>query len=69
MRWDDTLDIAHALEEAYPEEDIETVTLTDLEDMIINLSEFADDPEEVNQEGLKSIYDMWIDVREQMRLS
>lgn len=61
MRWSELLDIVRSLEENYVDEEIDGISLVDLHEMVINLPDFADDPEDVNQEKLQEIYDAWLD--------
>jgi FeS assembly protein IscX len=64
MRWIDTDKLAHALEENYPDEDLEYLNLNDIEDLILALSDFEDDPEEVSDRTLQLIKEEWSHIRE-----
>lgn len=64
MRWDDTEKLAKALEENYPEEDLDYLSLNDIEDLILELSDFEDDPEDVTDRALQLIKEEWSHVRE-----
>lgn len=63
MHWNDLEEIAEALEENYPDEDVEDLRLVDLHDLIIALNEFDDNPEKSNDRILETILDMWIELR------
>jgi FeS assembly protein IscX len=52
--------IVELLEDAYPEEDILTIKLSFLEEMIRSLSEFEDDYIPLNQEFLQEIKESWL---------
>ncbi|MDX1924828.1 MAG: Fe-S cluster assembly protein IscX [Rickettsiaceae bacterium] len=65
MQWHEIEDIVHALEEHYPEIDIEELTLPDLRDLILDLQEFSDDPDAVKDSGLKKLKESWIEYREE----
>ena len=64
MRWDDTEKLAKALEENYPEEDLDYLNLNDIEDLVLELSDFEDDPEDVTDRALQLIKEEWSHVRE-----
>ncbi|MES2215252.1 MAG: Fe-S cluster assembly protein IscX [Pseudomonadota bacterium] len=63
MHWNDLEDIAEALEENYPDEDIEDLRLVDLHDLVITLHEFNDDPEKSQDRVLEAILDIWTELR------
>jgi FeS assembly protein IscX len=63
MRWNDIEDIVEALEEAYPDEEIEDLRFEDLHDLIVTLHEFEDDPEKATDRILEAIQDGWIELR------
>ncbi len=63
MRWTDIEDIAEALEEYYPDEEIERLRLADLHDLITTLNEFEDDPERYNDRALEVLREAWLEVR------
>jgi FeS assembly protein IscX len=64
MKWNDTLDIAIALDEAHPDVDPQWVRFTDLHAWVCALPEFADDPEGSNEKILEAIQMAWIDERD-----
>lgn len=64
MRWNDTEKLAEALEENYPDEDLEYLSLNDVEDLILELSDFEDDPEDVTDRALQLAKEEWAHVRE-----
>ena len=64
MRWVDTIDIAIALEEEYPDEDNVNLRFTDLREWVISLDEFEDAPDGCNEKILEAIQMAWIDERD-----
>tara|TARA_B100001027_G_C15999861_1_gene212142 strand:+ start:94 stop:288 length:195 start_codon:yes stop_codon:yes gene_type:complete len=63
MKWSDTIDIAIALEEKFPDEDNINLRFTDLHKWICSLDEFEDDPDKSNEKILEAIQMAWIDER------
>lgn len=63
MKWTDVLDIAIALEEAYPDADNVNLRFTDLHSWVCALPEFDDDPAKSNEKVLEAIQMAWIDER------
>ena len=63
MKWSDTIDIAIALEEKFPNEDNINLRFTDLHKWICSLEEFEDDPDKSNEKILEAIQMAWIDER------
>ncbi len=63
MKWSDTIDIAIALEEKFPNEDNINLRFTDLHKWICSLDEFEDDPNKSNEKILEAIQMAWIDER------
>jgi len=63
MRWTDIEDIVDALEEHYHDEEVETIRLADLHDLVITLNEFEDDPEKSNDRVLEALRDAWLELR------
>ena len=64
MKWTDTLDIAIALTEHYPDIDPLTVRFTDLHRWVCELPGFQDDPEKSGEKILEAIQLAWIDERD-----
>jgi FeS assembly protein IscX len=60
MKWTDTLDIAIALTEAYPDTDPASVRFTDLYEWVMKLEGFADDPKRCGEKVLEAIQAAWI---------
>ena len=60
LTWVDTLDIAIELSDKYPDEDPQWINFVDLRNLVLNLEEFNDDPEKVNEKILESIQQNWI---------
>ena len=61
LTWQDTLDIAIALAEKYPDEDVQYIRFTDLHHYITQLDGFDDDPNKSNERILESIQMAWLD--------
>ena len=64
LKWTDKLDIAIALDEAYPEVDPRYVNFVDLRDWTLSLEEFDDDPAHSGEKILEAIQAAWIEERE-----
>ena len=64
MKWTDTLEIAIALSEKYPDIDPLTVRFTDLFEWVQALDEFDDDPKRCGEKILEAIQMAWIDEME-----
>ncbi|MGF1691274.1 Fe-S cluster assembly protein IscX [Photobacterium kagoshimensis] len=61
LKWIDSLEIAIALCEQYPEQDPHTVRFTDLCEWIMALDEFDDDPSHCNERVLEAVQMYWIE--------
>ena len=61
MKWTDTLEIAIALSEKYPDVDPLAVRFTDLFEWVQALEEFDDDPKRCGEKILEAIQMAWID--------
>jgi FeS assembly protein IscX len=61
MKWTDTLDIAIALADKYPDVDPLKVRFTDLHQWVCELEEFDDDPQRSGEKILEAIQMAWID--------
>ena len=59
LYWEPTYEIVLALNEAYPNFDIESIGMKQLKDMIIALPNFADDPGIASEELLRDILREW----------
>ena len=64
LKWTDSIDIALALEDLYPEVDNVNLRYTDLHKWIVQLPDFDDDAEKSNEKILEAIQMAWIDERE-----
>ena len=64
MQWNDTLDIAIALEEAHPEADNINLRFTDLRKWVLELDGFEGAPDGCNEKILEEIQMAWIDERD-----
>jgi len=61
LKWSDSLNIALALIEQYPEQDPLAIRFTDLYDWVLALEDFDDDPKNCNERILEAIQLCWID--------
>lgn len=61
MKWTDSLRIAEALCDRYPDVDPLTVRFTDLHRWVCELEDFDDDPNRSNEKILEGILLSWID--------
>jgi FeS assembly protein IscX len=61
MKWTDTLDIAIALADKYPDVDPLKIRFTDLHQWVCELEEFDDDPNRSGEKILEAIQMAWID--------
>ncbi len=64
LTWTDSLDIAIALDEKYPQIDPLTVRFTDLRAWVLALDEFSDTPERCGERILEAIQMAWIEERD-----
>jgi FeS assembly protein IscX len=64
MKWTDTLEIAIALFEKFPDTDPLTVRFTDLFKWVQELEGFDDDPERCGEKILEAIQAAWIEEAE-----
>ncbi len=63
IKWTDIEDIAVALEDVYPDEDIANIRFTKLKKMVITLQGFNDNPDRCNERILEAIQLKWIEER------
>jgi FeS assembly protein IscX len=61
MRWTDTIEIAQALAERFPDVDPKTIRFTDLHDWVCELPGFDDDPKRSGEKILEAIQMAWIE--------
>ncbi len=59
LQWDSSYEIVLALMERYPNAELESVGLDELNRRIVNLPDFDDDPALVNDAILKAILRDW----------
>lgn len=64
LKWTDSLEIAIALDEKFPDVDPQYVRFTDLRDWVLELEEFDDDPDRSGEKILEAIQMNWIEERE-----
>jgi len=63
MHWTDTLDIAIALDEAYPDVDPQRINFVELRNWVLALDDFQDDPAHCGEKILEAIQMAWIEER------
>ncbi len=61
MKWTDSLQIAEALHDKFPEIDPKTIRFTDLHQWVCGLEDFNDDPKHSGEKILEAIQMYWID--------
>ena len=61
MKWTDTLEIALALADQYPDKDPRSVNFVDLYEWVLALPAFSDDPKRCGEKILEAIQMAWID--------
>ena len=65
MKWTDTQRIAEELFDRHPDIDPKTVRFTQLRQLILDLSEFDDDPQRCGERILEAVQQAWIDEAEE----
>ena len=60
LKWVDTLDIAIELYEKHPDIDPQWINFVDLRKLVVELEDFDDMPDKVNEKILESIQQNWI---------
>jgi FeS assembly protein IscX len=61
MKWTDTIQIAQALADRFPDVDPKTIRFTDLHDWVCELPGFDDDPKRSGEKILEAIQMAWIE--------
>ena len=61
LTWDSTYAIALELRRQYPDSDLEQVSLQQIYNWTLALSDFEDDPALVNDDILSAIYQDWFE--------
>ena len=60
LKWVDTLDIAIELSEKHPDIDPQWINFVDLRKLVVEIEDFYDMPDKVNEKILESIQQNWI---------
>ena len=60
LKWVDTLDLAIELSEKHPDIDPQWINFVDLRKLVVELEDFDDLPDKVNEKILESIQQNWI---------
>lgn len=61
LKWTDSLEIALALQDKFPDIDPRQIRFTDLMQWVRELEEFSDDPHHCGEKILEAIQLAWID--------
>jgi len=61
LKWVDTLELTLALIDKYPQQDPSKIRFTDLQEWILALDEFSDDPKRCSERILEAVQQCWID--------
>ncbi len=61
LKWVDSLELALALMDKYPQQDPQTIRFTDLREWILVLDDFDDDPGHCSERILEAVQQCWID--------
>ncbi len=61
LKWVDVLDIAIELSEAHEDVDPRTINFVNLRRLVLDLPDFADDPERSGERVLEAIQAAWIE--------
>ena len=64
LTWNSIDDIAYALFEKFPDLDPTNIRFTDLHKWVLELPDFADDPNRSNEKILEAIQAAWIEERD-----
>lgn len=64
LKWTDSLEIAIELDEAHPEADPTKVNFVDLNNWVMALPDFDDDPGHTGERILEAIQMAWIEERD-----
>ena len=64
MKWYNVEEIVEALEDNYPDLDVERMKLSKLHECIIRLLEFEDEPTAATEDLLEEIHEAWLRLRE-----
>ncbi len=61
LKWLDSLELALALMDKYPEQDPTKIRFTDLREWILALEDFDDDPKHCSERILEAVQQCWIE--------
>ena len=64
MKWLDIEDIVEELECTRPDEDLMSISFTDLRKWVLSISTFDDEPDGCNERILEAIQAKWIELRQ-----
>lgn len=64
LHWSDVQRIAEELYDADPDLDPLTLSFVKLQDMVVKLPDFADDPQKSNEQILEAILQAWLNERD-----
>lgn len=63
MKWTNIKQIAEALEENYPEAEVETLSHNKIHKMVISLLDFDDHAADSSENLLEAIQEQWLELR------
>ncbi|MGL9725882.1 MAG: Fe-S cluster assembly protein IscX [Wolbachia sp.] len=63
MKWLDIEDIAEALKQKFPDEDVISIRFTELKKKILSLEEFDNDEKYCNEKILEAVQAAWIEIK------
>ncbi len=64
LKWTDVFDIAISLEDKHPDVDVAHIRFTDLWQMVLDLEDFSDAPDNSSEKVLEAIQAAWLDERD-----
>lgn len=64
MQWTDITDIAIELEEKHPDLDVINISFPKLQQLVLDLEDFNDNPKRCNEKILEAIQAAWLDEKD-----
>ena len=65
MRWNNIIEIVEALEENYPDEELLSLGASEVLDLVVDMPEFEDGPDDADDALLKNILLRWKELRDE----
>jgi FeS assembly protein IscX len=66
MQWHEVESIVEELQNNHSDVDLDEITASDIYDLILDLPDFSDDPDDINESKLKRIIEAWIEYRQDL---